>query len=332
MPPPVRRPLAFTTLLALAALGLAGAALGGNGGFAPVEPQSPNADAIRASFGWVAIFTGAIFLLVQGSLLWFVVRYRRRRRLRTEDGAQVHGNTNLELAWTIAPVLILVAIGSFVFYKLPEIKDIPAARAAGDEPVDVQVTGYRFYWQYTYPNGVIALDRMRAPVDRNVRLLIGAPDWDVIHSWWIPALGGKADAIPGRTLESWFRVRREGVYRGQCAEFCGIEHAAMRAEVEAVPAEEFDRWLAEEERAQADGSSDLGEQTYAAACAKCHALDGSGDFGPQLAGTPLVRDAERIETVVRNGQNEMPPVGKDWSDRQMKALTDYLAEGLGDGG
>ena len=106
-------------MVVLWALALSGAAFAGNGGVAPVEPASPNAEGINDSYFWVAIFTGAIFVLVQGSLIWFIVRYRSRNRARTEEGAQVHGNTNLELAWTVAPVLILVAIGSFVFYKLP---------------------------------------------------------------------------------------------------------------------------------------------------------------------------------------------------------------------
>ena len=113
------------------ALALSGAAVAGNGGFAPVEPASPNAEGIRQSYLWVAIFTGAIFVLVQGLLIWFIIRYRSRNRARTEEGAQVHGNTNLELAWTVAPVLILVAIGSFVFYKLPGIEDVPSASAHG---------------------------------------------------------------------------------------------------------------------------------------------------------------------------------------------------------
>ena len=95
---------------------------------------------INESYLWVSIFTGAIFVLVQGSLIWFMIRYRRRRRDRSEDGAQVHGNTNLELAWTVAPVLILVAIGSFVFYKLPGIQDVPSASAEGGR-VDVEVEG-----------------------------------------------------------------------------------------------------------------------------------------------------------------------------------------------
>ncbi len=309
------------------ALVLAGPALA-DAGFAPPDARSPNAGAINDAYNWIAIFTGAIFLIVEVALLLFIVRYRRRRRLRTEDGAQVPGNTNIELAWTVAPVLILVAIGAFVFWKLPAIQDVPSANAAGGR-TDVLVKGYRFYWSFEYPNGVLSVDRLRAPVGQNVRLTVTAPDFDVIHSWWVPALGGKFDAIPGQTIDTWFRADAPGVYRGQCAEFCGIQHSAMRAEVEAIPREEFEAWLEEEAAAQEAGTSDLGEETYAGACAKCHGLGGEGDIGPQLAGNGLLQNAESVEEVVRNGRGLMPPVGKDWGERQMSALTDYLAEGLG---
>jgi cytochrome c oxidase subunit 2 len=315
----------------LSALALTAVALAGNGGVAPVEPASPNAEAINDSYYWVAIFTGAIFLLVQGSLLWFIFRYRRRRRARFEDGAQVHGNTNLELAWTVAPVLILVAIGTFVFWKLPGIQDVPAADAAGGR-VDVEVKGYRYYWNFTYPNGVISVDRLRAPVGQNVRLEVTAPDFDVIHSWWIPALGGKFDAIPGTTNETWFNAQAPGIYRGQCAELCGIQHAAMKAEVEAMPRTEFEAWLDEERGLQEAGTSGLGKETFAGACAKCHGLAGEGDIGPALAGNTLVTDAAAVEQVVRNGRGAMPPIGTDWEDRQMLALTTFLKEGGLNGG
>ena len=229
------------------AVAVPGIALAGNGGFAPVAPASPNAEGINDSYLWIAIFTGAILVLVEGALLWFIIRYQRGRRPRTEDGAQVHGNTNLELAWTFAPVLVLVAIGAFVFYKLPGIEDVPSASAQNGR-VDVQVKGYRYYWNFTYPNGVIAVDKLRAPVGRPVRLEVSAPDFEVIHSWWIPALGGKFDAIPGVTNETWFNAEAPGIYRGQCAEFCGIQHAKMTSEVEAMPAAEFDAWLDEGEQ------------------------------------------------------------------------------------
>ena len=307
----------------LCALALSGAAFAAEPGFTPVEPASPNAEGIKQSYYWVAIFTGAIFVIVQGTLVWFIVRYRADRRTRQMEGAQVHGNTNIELAWTVAPVLILVAIGSFVFYKLPGIADVPAA-----DRVEVAVDGHRFYWNYTYPNGVIAVDRLRAPVGQTTRLEISAPDYDVIHSWWIPALGGKFDAIPGVTNETWFKPDAPGIYRGQCAELCGSQHAVMTAEVQAMPREAFDRWLAREAAAQEAGTSRLGAETFRGACGKCHGLAGEGDIGPRLAGNQLLDDPEAVEQVIRNGRGEMPPVGRSWEERQMKAVTDYLKEEL----
>ena len=326
----MRRSLALAPLCALA-LVLAGAALAGNGGIAPVEPKSPNASGIKESYLWVSIFTGAIFVLVQGLLIWFMIRYRRRQRARSEDGAQVHGNTRLELAWTVAPVLILVAIASFVFYKLPGIQDVPSASAEGGR-VDVEVKGYRYYWSFRYPNGVLAVDTLRAPVDQVMRLTVTAPDFDVIHSWWIPALGGKIDAIPGVVNETWFNAQAPGVYRGQCAELCGVQHAAMKADVEAMPREEFEQWLEDEAEAQESGDSTLGEETYKGACAKCHGLAGEGGIGRQLRGNRVLADPAAVEQIVRNGRvgrpgrPSMPPVGKDWEDRQMEALIAYLEE------
>ncbi len=320
MAAPVRSKLLVTGVLAATALALVPVGFAGNGGFAPLEPASPNADGIRQSYFWVAIFTGAVLLLVQGALLYFIFKYRRRHRLRDEDGPQVHGNTQLEIAWTVVPVLILVAIGSFVFYKLPGIDDVPSATASGGRE-EVGVAGHQFYWQFTYPNGAVAVDRMRVPAGKNMRLTVTAPDWDVIHSWWIPELGGKIDAIPGQVNHTWFRVDRPGVYRGQCAELCGIQHARMTAEVEVLPQASFDSWLA----ARAGGAG-LGEETYNGVCAKCHGLQGQGDIGPKLAGNGLLNDAAGIERLLRNGKNEMPPVGKDWGDTQMKAITDYLAK------
>jgi cytochrome c oxidase subunit 2 len=321
----VRRSLVVVCLCALVC---AGGALGAEPGFTPPEPASPNAERINESYLWVAIFTGAIFLVVEGALVWFIVRYRADRRRRDEDGAQIHGNTTLEIAWTVVPVLIVAAIGSYVFYKLPGIANVPSAQAQGGR-VDVKVKGYRYYWNYEYENGVVAVDRLRAPVDQTTRLEVTAADTDVIHSWWIPRLGGKFDAIPGKVNETWFNAQAPGVYRGQCAEFCGIQHAAMTAEVEAMPREEFEQWLEDEAEAQEDGTSNLGEETFAGACAKCHGPEGEGDIGPRLAGNPTAQDAELVERIVRNGRRRMPPVGPDWGDRQMEALTDYLAEGLG---
>ena len=312
----------------VAVLADASAALAGNGGFAPVSPESPNADGISQSWWFVSAFVLAIFLLVEVLLVVFVVRYRRRGRPRDEDGAQIHGADRLEIAWTIAPVIVLFAIAAFVFAKLPGIQDVPAA-SGGDENLVVEVTGSQFTWEYRYPNGVVAIDRLRAPEGRTVELEVTAPDWDVVHSWWIPALGGKIDAIPGTVNTTWFRAKRAGVFPGQCAELCGIYHARMLASVEVLPAAEFDDWLAERETQQAAGTSPLGQELWEGTCAKCHGLDGDGEYGPRIAGSELLADSAAIEDLLREGRGEMPPVGRHWDDTEMDALTDYLEQNLG---
>jgi cytochrome c oxidase subunit II len=287
----------------------------------PVEPQSPNAEGIKDSFLFISIFIVAIFVLVQGLLLLFAWQYRRKKRGRFEDGAQIHGATRLELAWTVAPAVILAAIAAFVFVELPGITNVPEAGARGDQ-IEVRVTGKQFFWQYEYENGVVAVDHLRAPAGVPVRLLVTAPDSDVIHSWWIPALGGKFDAIPGVTTETWFEAEEPGTYEGQCAELCGVAHARMLASVEVLEPAEFDTWL--DERAATGG--DLGQETYEGVCQKCHGENGEGGIGPRIAGSPTLTDFDELAQLVRNGRNEMPAVGADWSDEHIQALVDYLEE------
>jgi cytochrome c oxidase subunit 2 len=291
---------------------------------APVTPESPNAEAIRDSYLFVSIFVVGIFVLVEGLLLAFVVRYRRRRRERFEDGVQIQGSTQLELVWTAFPVVVLFLIGAFVFIELPGIKDPPEARASDE--LEVRVTGRQFYWQYEYPNGAIAIDTLRAPAGVPVRLIVSAPDEDVIHSWWIPSLGGKIDAIPGMVTDTWFQAERLGTYTGQCAELCGVEHAKMLAAVEVLPKAEFEAWLEERRATQAEGSTELGEELWAGVCAKCHGLAGEGGVGPRVAGSATLTDAQAIEDIVRNGRRTMPAVGSGWTEEQMDALTRYLEE------
>src|SRR6266540_4688372 len=186
MPPPVRRKTLVLVLALGAALAFAAVAYAGNGGFAPETPHSPNASRINDSYKWIAIFTAAIFVLVEGSLLWFVFRYRRGRRSRNAEGPQIHAHTRLELIWTVIPVLILAAIAAFIFYELPGIRDVPSARAQGG-PLRVRIDAHQFYWQFTYPNNAVSIDELHVPANRVVRVDIYSQD--VAHSWWIPELG-----------------------------------------------------------------------------------------------------------------------------------------------
>jgi cytochrome c oxidase subunit II len=302
-------------------------ALAQDGGFAPVDAESPNADGIRDSFLFVSIFVGAIFLLVEVTLVVFIWRYRRQRRERFADGPQIHGATSLELLWTGVPVVVLFLIGAFVFYELPGIANVPSAGASGDR-IDVRVTGRQFYWQYDYENGATAIDTLRAPAGVPVRLEVTSTDEDVIHSWWIPALGGKIDAIPGTVTETWFEAETPGTYDGQCAELCGLEHANMLASVEVMDADEFDAWVDQ----RAADTSELGEEEWQGVCAKCHGPGGEGGVGPRIGGSPTLSDPEALEDIVRNGRGEMPPVGSHWSEEQIDALTTYLRESPPSGG
>jgi cytochrome c oxidase subunit II len=296
-------------------------------GLTPVDADSPNTERINDLFWFVTFWAAVVLLAVAVPLVYFVWRYRGGGRPRTVEGPQVHGSTRLEIAWTLVPVVILVLVAAFTFYKLP---GITLEAAAGEQALEVTVEGRQFYWQYRYPNGVIAIDTLRAPANRLVELRITAPESDVIHSYWVPGLFAKLDAIPGEVTETSFRGP-EGTYEGQCAEFCGIQHAVMFAEIEVLAEDEFDAWIQEEARAQETGQSDLGEQIFNGACAKCHGEDGQGLIGPGIGAATASNEATVTE-IVSNGRGEMPAVGEGWSDQQMDALTNYLAERFGEEG
>jgi cytochrome c oxidase subunit 2 len=300
-------------LVSFAVLATAGIAAAANGGFTPEYPHSPNAQRINTAYYLILGFTGAIFVVVETALVVFIWKYRSRGRPRTAEGAQVHGNTRLELIWTVSPVVILAAIGIFVFYELPGISNVPAA-SAGDR-VNITVEGHQFYWQFDYPNGTRSIGDLHVPVGKVVYLTIVSPD--VNHSWWVPELGGKTDAIPGKTNHSWFKADRAGTYIGQCAEFCGTFHEAMRARVTATSAPEYESYVS------STAQKDLGRSEFQGVCATCHGMQGQGAYGPNLSANPLLVQPAGLGPIVRNGFGKMPPVGEGWSDAQIKALVQY---------
>jgi cytochrome c oxidase subunit II len=320
MPFAVRRTLVAIIVTTLAALSLAAAATAGNGGFLPGEAHSPNAHRVHDAFVFVAIFTGIIFVAVEGALVLFIVKYRRGKRPATTEGPQIHGASRLEIIWTVIPVVFLAAIGSFLFYKLPGIKDPPSAAAADETRIDV--TGAQFYWQFTYPNGAVSVGQMTAPANQVVNEEITAPRWDVIHSWWVPDFGGKYDAIPGKVNKTWFKAPA-GEYVARCYELCGIQHTAMKATVHVVPRAQYEAFVSK--RASAAGTFELGHEEWTGVCQSCHRLDHQY-IGPALQGNPLLGDRKGIETLLRNGQGQMPPVGKSWSDHQIDALITYTKQ------
>jgi cytochrome c oxidase subunit 2 len=328
MPPPVRRKLLLACLSLIgAALVLAGAAVAGNGGVGP-PAETPQAERIQDVY-WVLLgISGVIFVLVEGALILFVVRFRNAGRPRDAEGPQIRGHTRLELLWTAIPVLILAGIIAFVFYKLPGIKDVPAATAQGSK-LTVNVEGRQFYWRYRYPNGAVSINELRLPVGRPVELVISAPDFDVNHSWWVPSLAGKMDAIPGKVNHLSFVTPNDpGVFVGQCAEFCGVQHAMMLIRVRVVEAGEYRSWLTDQLKINAD----IGRMTFEGACAPCHGMDGGGLIGPSLQGNPTLADPERLKTLLENGKRKMPPVGQDWSPHELAELSAYLKKEFAGGG
>jgi cytochrome c oxidase subunit II len=319
MPDSVRRFLLISGLFALVCLALAGIAFAGNGGFAPEPAHSPNAHRITDAYWLIFGFTAAVFVLVESLLVLFVVKYRSRTRDRRVEGLQVHGNTRIEIIWTLIPVLIIAVIASFVFYKLPGISDVPVAKS---QRLNIRVDAHQFYWQFTYPNGAISIGELHVPVNKVVYLDLHAQD--VIHSFWVPQLAGKTDAIPGRTNHTWFQADKTGTFHGNCAELCGIYHAKMPITVISETQAQYAAFVAK-------APSQLGRMEFQGACQTCHGIGGTGGYGPALAGNPLVQQPGGIETIVRNGRigrGVMPPVGRGWSKAQMDALTAYLKQHL----
>ena len=246
------------------------------GAFTPEAGGSPNADEIDRLYRIVLYIAIPIFLIVEGTLIWSLVKFRERRG--GPEPAQIRGNTPLELGWTIGAAVILVVIAAVTFIYLDDIKN-PAPTGAdglatgvqvasvdqqdppeGDgESLEIEVNGQQYVWRYDYPGEqVYSYYEMVVPTDTTVVLKIRASD--VQHSWWIPELGGKADALPGHVNKTWFKIPREGVYRGQCAELCGDGHADMRAQVRAVSPDEYEEFVEQRQQEIKDAQEGLAEQ------------------------------------------------------------------------
>lgn len=315
----MRRKLPSFVIAVLVVLATAGVAAASNGGFTPVSPESPNASHTQTAYYVILGFTSAIFVIVEGLLVVFVVKYRRRGRAREVEGAQIHGHTRLEVIWTVIPVVILGVISLVVFLELPNIDKAPAAA----DPIHITVEGHQYYWQFDYadsPNHARSIGTMHVPVGAVVDLKVVSPD--VIHSWWVPALGGKIQAIPGRINHFWFRADKAGSYEGQCAELCGVFHASMRAVVRAEPQQAYRHYVSRY------APETIGRQEWTGVCATCHGNLGQGGYGPNIASNSLLEQRAGLTAILRNGftgsQGAMPPVGKTWTSSQITGLLAYV--------
>jgi cytochrome c oxidase subunit II len=268
--PAIRRPrrLVLVLLLAVAlVLALAGTAFAD--AISPESGGSSNADDIDSLYKLILAVALVIFVGVEGALFYSLFKFRARKGA---VAAQIRGNTRLEIGWTVGAALVLVILAVFTFAKLDDIRNPPNSGPDGLQLADgvfvaagptkrlppngkslnVCVNGQQYIWRYTYANdcnnaplnSAFSYSEMVVPVETTVTLDINAQD--VAHSWWIPKLGGKFDAIPGYTNHTWFKVPAEQVnkvFTGQCAEMCGRNHANMTAQVRAVTPAEFERWI-----------------------------------------------------------------------------------------
>ncbi len=275
----------FLTLGLLAVLPLAGCAS------SPTwfRPASTNAALITNLGTMIFAIAIAVFVVVESLLIISVVRYSRKRE---GEPAQIEGNTKFEIAWTAAPAIVLLIVFILSVQTLSQVAYTPSAAsnpsgAAVGNAVHVRVVGHQWWWEFQYPElNITTANELHAPLNAVVNLDLESVD--VIHSFWAPQLAGKTDVIPGHVNHTWFRANQLGTFHGQCAEFCGLEHALMRFEVVVETPEQFQTWVAQQQApvTAMTGDAAKGEQLFLnGACIACHTVNGTkavGKVGPNL--------------------------------------------------
>ena len=238
-----------------------------------LDPKGPNAATIDDLYSMVIIVAAVVFLLVQAALLIAIFRFRARKG-KTHPVRQVHGNTRLEMVWTIIPVVVLAIIAVPTLSTLFKLRSAPDP---SENALQIEVTGHQWWWEFTFSDyGFKTANEIHIPVDRPVYLTITSAD--VIHSFWVPPLNGKRDAVPGRISHVILQADEPGVFLGQCAEFCGLAHADMRLRVFADTPTDFEAWAAGQAQPAViptDGPAAAGWETFSTICIACHAVDGT---------------------------------------------------------
>jgi cytochrome c oxidase subunit 2 len=250
-------------------------------------PASTQAKTIFGLSMFVLILTALIFVVVAGLLVYSAAKFRGRDTDADREPAQVYGSTQIEVAWTVVPVLIVFVLFLATARVIHAIQDAPKPAAA----LDVTVIGHQFWWEFRYPKlGIVTANELHIPASDPAHptptfLKLLSADTD--HSFWVPELAGKTDLIPNRVNEMWLDAPRPGIYLGQCAQYCGTQHAKMLLRVSVDTPADFAAWVSWQQRPSIqDAQASAGKRVFeTTACINCHAVGGTaanGRFGPDL--------------------------------------------------
>jgi cytochrome c oxidase subunit 2 len=314
------------------------------------DPASPQAAAIRNLSFLVLAITAFIFILVEGVLIYVIVRFRHRAGIVTSEPPQFYGSKPIEIAWTAAPAIIVFILALVTTRTLWEVNAPPPTERSGDGALFVTVIGHQWWWEYRYDDydgrklGFTTANELHIPVSEEGRprpVYLTLKSADVCHSFWVPRLAGKTDLIPGRTNYLGFQTNRLGLFVGQCAEYCGTQHANMLLRVVVDSSEDFERWLANETGpAVENAASQRGKAVFLAqSCINCHRVRGTvaqGGYAPDLthlmgrqtlASGIVLNTTEKIRRWVDNPASIkpgclMPAFGLSERDRAL--MVDYL--------
>lgn len=252
-----------------------------------LQPLSQPAQEIKELSMLVLAICAAIFLIVTGLLVYAIVRFRHRAGDEASEPPQIYGSNQIETAWTVLPILIvfvLILVTSRTIADIQNRKAVPGA-------VHATIVGHQWWWEIRYPDlGIVTANELHVPasdVSRRQPTFLKLQSADVAHSFWVPQLAGKTDVIPGRENSMWLEPTQPGTYLGNCAEYCGMQHAQMLIRVIVQSPGEFERWVAEQKRAATEEpSAQEGRRVFFAnSCVNCHTIRGTsalGAFGPDL--------------------------------------------------
>ena len=252
------------------------------------DPRATPAESVYRLSLLVLAVCAAIFLVVAGLLTFTIVRFRRRKMDDSNEPAQVYGSNQIEIAWTVIPILIVVVLTMATARAVVAIqnKRVPA------DALQVTVVGHRWWWEIRYPElGIVTANELHVPVSTVAKpalTFLKLESADVAHSFWVPQLSGKTDLIPNRTNTMWIDPRQEGTFLGNCAEYCGMQHANMLLRVIVQSPGDFDKWAgAQKLDASSDSRMELARATFLSlSCISCHTVRGTtatGTFGPDLS-------------------------------------------------